>query len=96
MIPKIANLTELPGVCWVRSMSCRERASFVAATKQTTEDKLPLTLVCLCACDQAGQRLFEREDDLLDLPAVTVDAIALAALKANGLSQDSVEQAKNA
>lgn len=98
------DIKEKGGSLYVRSLSGKERASYLSDLKKAQEalDKEgnfePLmhsvvTMIILAACDSSGNTLFTEEDrEAIDAwPANVQDKVANAAIKKNGIDADAVE-----
>lgn len=98
------DIKEKDGKLYVRSLSGKERASYLSDLKKAQEalDKEgnfePLmhsvvTMIILAACDSKGNALFTEADrDAIDCwPADIQDKVANAAVKKNGIDADAVE-----
>lgn len=94
------TIPELSGEIGIRHLSFAEAMALASAGRDVddsaeSQEAFMVQLVVTCACDDAGQRLFEDTDQatVAKLPANALQRIADAALTANGLTGDAVEQA---
>jgi hypothetical protein len=80
---------------WGCTVHVRTMTGADAASMQKHKDDA--FIVCLIACDEHGQRLFEDSDHeaLLQKSALAIHRIAKAALVHNGLGGDQEDEPKN-
>lgn len=98
------EVPEWGGHVYVRMLSGTERDAFEAATvtrkgKGKTETNLVnmrARLAVLCVCDESGKRLFADADAtaLGRKSAAALDRITDVALRLNGMTEESVEDAE--
>lgn len=82
-------------VC-IRTMTATERGKLIEAQKKLNgADAMPL-LAAASLCDESGALLFTAEHlpMLGELPAKTLDAIGLHAMRINGMNAEAVDDAK--
>lgn len=85
---------EWGGSVWVRSITLAERLELMPLVK--SDGDITAEMVALCACDEAGTRLFALDDAqrLKAKSAAVVQRVALAALELNGLTKGAAEGAE--
>ncbi|MBA4189124.1 MAG: hypothetical protein C0467_14090 [Planctomycetaceae bacterium] len=88
---------------FIRRIKAGERASWLGKYEQAQATKSGedmqaclLHLVLLCTVDEQGQQVFGPDDfnALADKSATAIDRLLVAAVKANGLHGESVNEAK--
>lgn len=87
------NVPEWNCDVYIKSLSGRERLQLEADIKRD-EDNALFRVVCLCMCDQKGERLFSYPDevDLLKGKSVkVVQRLFKQALKMNAMRSEDVE-----
>lgn len=105
--PKVLRVEapDLGGHVYVRQLGFRERVRLSAAIRPDgetpnpdSEEVLALLICFLTVCDEHGERLFTKDEDLTTIrdshPAAAWDAIAREALRFNGLGAESYEEQK--
>lgn len=92
---QVVEVPEWKGTVYVRAMTGTERRQFFLHLANDT--LTGAMMVCWCACDEAGHRLFEDGDveALSQKHGKALDRIANAALKFNGLTAEAQDDAKN-
>jgi len=85
--PKKFTCKELSLDVWLRRLTVEEAEEYFAAAdaKQPTTQLMRL-VTSFCLCDETGNRLFARPDDLKDVAYPALENIALEAMKLNGFT----------
>ena len=86
---------DLPGIgepAYVRPMSVASLSRFLVAKDDADSIASLALLVALSACDESGTLLFEGDEEAAKaLPFDLVKPLADAAMKANGIGEDSAK-----
>lgn len=95
--PEVVEVPEWGGSLYIRMLTASERdkfeASCVGTGKKQNLANIRARLVVLCACDEAGERLFTDGDAeaLGRKSAAAVDKVFGACSKLNGFSSQDIE-----
>lgn len=95
--PEVVEVPEWGGSLYIRMLTASERdkfeASCVGTGKKQNLSNIRARLVVLCACDEAGERLFTDGDAeaLGRKSAAAVDRVFGACSKLNGFSSQDIE-----
>jgi|TARA_R100000734_G_C3316578_1_gene109134 hypothetical protein len=95
--PEVVEVPEWGGSLYIRMLTASERdkfeASCVGTGKKQNLTNIRARLVVLCACDEAGERLFTDADAeaLGRKSAAAVDKVFGACSKLNGFSSQDIE-----
>jgi hypothetical protein len=95
--PEVVEVPEWGGSLYIRMLTASERdkfeASCVGTGKKQNLTNIRARLVVLCACDEAGERLFTDGDAeaLGRKSAAAVDKVFGACSKLNGFSSQDIE-----
>tara|TARA_R110002020_G_scaffold150991_3_gene327926 strand:- start:1084 stop:1428 length:345 start_codon:yes stop_codon:yes gene_type:complete len=95
--PEVVEVPEWGGSLYIRMLTASERdkfeASCVGTGKKQNLTNIRARLVVLCACDEAGERMFGDGDaDALGRKsAAAVDRVFGACSKLNGFSSQDIE-----
>ena len=95
--PEVVEVPEWGGSLYIRMLTASERdkfeASCVGTGKKQNLSNIRARLVVLCACDEAGERLFTDGDAeaLGRKSAAAVDKVLGACSKLNGFSSQDIE-----
>ena len=95
--PEVVEVPEWGGSLYIRMLTASERdkfeASCVGTGKKQNLSNIRARLVVLCACDEAGERLFTDGDAeaLGRKSASAVDKVFGACSKLNGFSSQDIE-----
>jgi len=97
--PTEIEVPEWGGSLFVREMSVKERWDFQKkfAAETESDDRPELWLLINGTCDKDGKPIFADADRewLADKSGRVVESVALEVLKANGLADDTLEEAGN-
>lgn len=87
---------EWDGEVCIRAMSGRQRDQFEQRARGQDLTNIRAFVVCLCACDESGKRLFTDSDveALGDKNAAALDKIFWAALKLNRIGSGDIDELK--
>ncbi len=95
--PEVVEVPEWGGSLYIRMLTASERdkfeASCVGTGKKQNLTNIRARLVVLCACDEAGERMFTDGDAeaLGRKSAAAVDKVFGACSKLNGFSSQDIE-----